>query len=623
MTPVLSRRFTGMPPQRANRRRERPDEERVLGDEAERDGREPLRGEADREVPVRRVRVEHDHAARRHRLARARRASRAPTANARGAHAGVPIARRCAAIDVRRRGEGSRSRASESSKRVALESRHARPRRTHRRRPAADAMHALRLCGLRAVRATRSPRDRRDINRCPPGGDAVVAALAALTGRAAKPIDPACGTPGPRLVAVIDESACIGCTLCIEACPVDAIIGAQKRMHAILPTLCSGCELCVAPCPVDCIDDGSAQPRVDARGRGRRARAPPHAQRARRARRAHRQSQSRRGRAVVRAREAAGRRRRGAGARPRAASGVQCVMRACRCSPCTLLISNAMAADTPDFSAQLDKLWNFGKPAESQVRFREPSSRSYPAGSREALEIETQIARTRRPAAQVRRRATRRSTRCCPSSTTAPARVKVRYLLERGRTRNSSGDRPAAVALFQEALAARPSATRCRAPTSTASTRCTCWASRRPPPSSSTGTCKALAAAESASEERARGWAASLHNNIGWTYFDRGDAEDRARALAEGARRCARRRATPARIRIAKWTIARGYRARGPARRRAERSSSRSSAETERAGAPDGYVYEELAEIAMARATPRPRNRGPPRRTRCSRTTRT
>ena len=92
-----------------------------------------------------------------------------------------------------------------------------------------------------------------DIDRCPPGGDAVVASLAALLGRAPKPVDPACGIPGPLLVAVIDESACIGCTLCIEACPVDAIIGAAKRMHAILPSLCSGCELCVAPCPVDCI----------------------------------------------------------------------------------------------------------------------------------------------------------------------------------------------------------------------------------------------------------------------------------------------------------------------------------------------------------------------------------
>ncbi len=92
-----------------------------------------------------------------------------------------------------------------------------------------------------------------DLNRCPPGGDPVIVELAALTGRAPRALDPACGTHAPLLVAVIDESACIGCTLCIDACPVDAIIGARLRMHAILPALCSGCELCVAPCPVDCI----------------------------------------------------------------------------------------------------------------------------------------------------------------------------------------------------------------------------------------------------------------------------------------------------------------------------------------------------------------------------------
>jgi electron transport complex protein RnfB len=92
-----------------------------------------------------------------------------------------------------------------------------------------------------------------DIDRCPPGGDALVGRLAALLGREPKPVDAACGTPGPLMVAVIDEAACIGCTLCIAACPVDAIIGAAKRMHAIVPSLCSGCELCIAPCPVDCI----------------------------------------------------------------------------------------------------------------------------------------------------------------------------------------------------------------------------------------------------------------------------------------------------------------------------------------------------------------------------------
>jgi electron transport complex protein RnfB len=91
------------------------------------------------------------------------------------------------------------------------------------------------------------------LNRCPPGGDAVVATLAMLTARTAAPLDPSCGTSGPLAIARVDESACIGCTLCIQACPVDAIIGAPKRMHTVLSALCTGCELCVPPCPVDCI----------------------------------------------------------------------------------------------------------------------------------------------------------------------------------------------------------------------------------------------------------------------------------------------------------------------------------------------------------------------------------
>jgi H+/Na+-translocating ferredoxin:NAD+ oxidoreductase subunit B len=93
-----------------------------------------------------------------------------------------------------------------------------------------------------------------DINRCPPGGDATLSSLARLLGRTAPPLDISRGTPGPLLVARIDERRCIGCTLCIQACPVDAIIGAPKRMHGVLAALCSGCELCIAPCPVDCID---------------------------------------------------------------------------------------------------------------------------------------------------------------------------------------------------------------------------------------------------------------------------------------------------------------------------------------------------------------------------------
>ena len=93
-----------------------------------------------------------------------------------------------------------------------------------------------------------------DIDRCPPGGAAGVAELAALLGRTPKPLNPIFGTEQPRAAALIDENWCIGCTLCIQACPVDAIVGAPKRMHTVLLEHCTGCELCLPPCPVDCIE---------------------------------------------------------------------------------------------------------------------------------------------------------------------------------------------------------------------------------------------------------------------------------------------------------------------------------------------------------------------------------
>lgn len=93
-----------------------------------------------------------------------------------------------------------------------------------------------------------------DINQCPPGGEAGVRALAKLLGVPAKPLNPAHGPVQlEQTVAVIDEQTCIGCTLCILACPVDAILGATKQMHTVIAQECTGCELCVAPCPVDCI----------------------------------------------------------------------------------------------------------------------------------------------------------------------------------------------------------------------------------------------------------------------------------------------------------------------------------------------------------------------------------
>lgn len=92
-----------------------------------------------------------------------------------------------------------------------------------------------------------------DINQCPPGGEAGIRKLAQLLGRAPKPLNPANGTEKPAVVALIIEEDCIGCTKCIQACPVDAIVGAPKRMHTVIADLCTGCELCLPPCPVDCI----------------------------------------------------------------------------------------------------------------------------------------------------------------------------------------------------------------------------------------------------------------------------------------------------------------------------------------------------------------------------------
>ena len=90
-------------------------------------------------------------------------------------------------------------------------------------------------------------------NQCPPGGQQGIVRLANLLHRPVIPLNPANGTEHPRAVAFIDEALCIGCTLCIQACPVDAILGAPKQMHSIIESMCTGCDLCIPPCPVDCI----------------------------------------------------------------------------------------------------------------------------------------------------------------------------------------------------------------------------------------------------------------------------------------------------------------------------------------------------------------------------------
>ncbi len=98
------------------------------------------------------------------------------------------------------------------------------------------------------------------INQCPPGGAAGIAKLASLLGRPALPLNQDHGVEKPLTVAVIDERLCIGCTLCIQACPVDAIVGAPKLMHTVLATQCTGCDLCLPPCPMDCIAMVPVQP---------------------------------------------------------------------------------------------------------------------------------------------------------------------------------------------------------------------------------------------------------------------------------------------------------------------------------------------------------------------------
>lgn len=116
-------------------------------------------------------------------------------------------------------------------------------------------------CGFTGCKpyATAIAEGHADINQCPPGDEEGIYQLAELLGVKPKPLNKTHGIPKPKATAFIDESSCIGCTFCIQACPTDAIVGAAKQMHTVITTACTGCELCIAPCPMDCIRMVSVQ----------------------------------------------------------------------------------------------------------------------------------------------------------------------------------------------------------------------------------------------------------------------------------------------------------------------------------------------------------------------------
>ena len=255
-----------------------------------------------------------------------------------------------------------------------------------------------------------------------------------------------------------------------------------------------------------------------------------------------------------------------------------------------------MAEFAADYSERLDALWVFDHPAQSEARFRAEAARHL-ARSREAAEAATQVAR----AQGLQRRfddADRTLDGVQAMLDEQPVRVRVRYLLERGRRWNSGGDAAAATGWFEQALAAAahdalPGAAYYRVDA------LHMLAIAAPPERRIDWHRQALAVAEAAPDARTRGWRGSLLHNLGWTMHDRGDYAaaldywQQALALREAAHDVER-------TRIARWTVARGLRSLGRLDE-AEAMQRALAAELDRANAPDGYVFEELAELALAR----------------------
>jgi tetratricopeptide (TPR) repeat protein len=259
-------------------------------------------------------------------------------------------------------------------------------------------------------------------------------------------------------------------------------------------------------------------------------------------------------------------------------------------------VAGAPMDPNDDYSQRLDALWDFNDPAASEARFRDERAR-HPPQSREAIEAATQIARAQ---GLQRRFEQNDATLDAVERTLAsqPQRVRVRYLLERGRRQNSSGHAAEAVVWFEQALAAAgnddlPGASYYRVDA------LHMLAIAGPPERRLDWHRQALAAADAASDRRTRGWRGSLLHNLGWTLHDRGDF---AHALDYWRQALAEREAAHdvPRTRIARWTVARGLRSLGRLDE-AEAMQRALAGELDAAKAPDGYVFEELAEIAVAR----------------------
>jgi tetratricopeptide (TPR) repeat protein len=253
----------------------------------------------------------------------------------------------------------------------------------------------------------------------------------------------------------------------------------------------------------------------------------------------------------------------------------------------------AAITSAADFAAELDSMWDYGKPDQSEMRFRAELGR-WPSDSPQHAEVRTQIARTH----SLRRQFAEANAVLDgveQTLATMPAHVRVRYLLERGRTLNSSGAPERAVPMFTQAL----DLAECNADPFYAIDAAHMLGIAAPPAKRLDWNLKALAMTERTADARSKRWLGPLYNNIGYTYQERGDFAT-ALSYYRKALPAYEARGDASAVRIAHWTIARAQRSLGQLDE-AEQTQRMLLAENEKLGEPDGYVFEELAEIALAR----------------------